>query len=313
MNIDNHRETTPDGHPIMEWRVEASAYRATPSLGARLMSWDLSVAGNTRSVVYWPQENVNWQKPGSIRGGNPILFPFCGRSFFNGEIGQWKTPEGEICPMKQHGYARDGVFETESCWDKGFQSRYVPDDAAKKAYPYKYEFRIKYQFEALGFQVDMLLTNHDERPIPWSAGHHFYFTLPWHAAASRGDYLVELDAKKAFYHQEDGALAPAERPVHHTPANEPALRDRIHCQLRRPEARLVTRNEEEAVRVRTGGEQLRTPSRWETFVTWIENDDAPYYCLEPWMGPPNSTEHQNGLHFVSPGETGEFSCRVDLS
>ncbi len=29
-------------------------------------------------------------------------------------------------------------------------------------------------------------------PIPWSAGHHFYFTLPWSEGARRGDYLKIL-------------------------------------------------------------------------------------------------------------------------
>ena len=47
-----------------------------------------------------------------------------------------------------------------------------------------------------------------------------------------------------------------------------------------------------------------------TLVTWTGSDDAPYYCVEPWMGPPNAPEHQRGLHLVPPGGTETFAVSV---
>ena len=39
---------------------------------------------------------------------------------------------------------------------------------------------------------------------------------------------------------------------------------------------------------------------------------APFYCVEPWMGPPNAPEHKVGLHYVAPGETQRFSVQVHV-
>ena len=57
-----------------------------------------------------------------------------------------------------------------------------------------------------------------------------------------------------------------------------------------------------------GTEKVPDPNA--TFVTWTLDDKAPFYCVEPWMGPPNAPEHKVGLHFVPPGETQKYSVSV---
>ena len=47
-----------------------------------------------------------------------------------------------------------------------------------------------------------------------------------------------------------------------------------------------------------------------TFVTWTFNDEAPYFCVEPWMGPPNAAETKVGLLSVAPGQTQKFYTEV---
>ena len=47
-------------------------------------------------------------------------------------------------------------------------------------------------------------------------------------------------------------------------------------------------------------------------VTWSESADAPYFCVEPWMGPPNAPEHKLGLHLVPPGETEIFAVSLTV-
>ena len=54
------------------------------------------------------------------------------------------------------------------------------------------------------------------------------------------------------------------------------------------------------------------PSPWTALVAWTENDSSPFYCVEPWMGPPNSHDHGKGLHWVDPGESDVFSVTVSL-
>ena len=73
------------------------------------MDWHLRLEdGSTRDIVYWP-ETHDLNKFGEIRGGNPILFPFCGRTYANGKIGFWEF-EGVRRPMPLHGFVREGTF-----------------------------------------------------------------------------------------------------------------------------------------------------------------------------------------------------------
>ena len=39
---------------------------------------------------------------------------------------------------------------------------------------------------------------------------------------------------------------------------------------------------------------------------------APYYCVEPWMSPPNSPENKTVRH-VPPGGRDEFTIEIELA
>ena len=56
----------------------------------------------------------------------------------------------------------------------------------------------------------------------------------------------------------------------------------------------------------------KTPAPHTTVVTWTFSETVPYYCVEPWMGPPNAPEHRVGLHHVAPGETQSFVVDVSV-
>src|SRR5690606_17400974 len=79
------------GKRVFRWERGASSFLAWPEGGARLMNWNVAYAdGSYRDVIHWPDQLETLDTIGKIRGGNPILFPFCGRSFDEGEIGFWK-------------------------------------------------------------------------------------------------------------------------------------------------------------------------------------------------------------------------------
>lgn len=300
-----------EGVTLRRWTVGPSTFLAMPETGARLLNWNITMADDTvRDVIYWPHEQADYSKPAGIRGGNPILFPFCARTFDGQEEGYWRDPvTKERRPMQRHGYARDGSFEVEKLDDTGFVALFEPSDACREAYPYEYEFRVRYRFSQLAFRVDLLLENKGNVPLPWSAGHHFYFQLPWHEGLSRKDYVLQLPAKKAFYHGGDGALHKAEASPK-TTFDDPAIIDRIHCKLTEATMRFGPAGGEENVGIRIGTDPV--PAPYTTVVTWTENEDSPFYCVEPWMGPPNSPAHRNGLHYVEPGKEGAFTVEVAL-
>ena len=296
------------GERILRWQSGASTYLAWPERGARLMNWNLSYADGTfRDIIHWPDLSSSDQVV-KARGGNPILFPFSARTFHEGQIHQWKAPDGKIRPMPMHGLARQGAFKLTHVDTTGFGARFLPSDSDREAYPFDYDFEVIYRFEEKEFSVELRLTNLDSQNIPWSAGHHFYFTLPWADNTSRRDYTVRVPAQKAARHAEDGSLEPVVRFNRSERASTKSLVNRIHYELSESRVDCVCGYDDSKLEIEIGTNSRPNPGY--AVVTWTESDDSPFYCIEPWMGPPNAPEHRIGLHEVPPGETGRFSVTV---
>lgn len=305
------REIDYLGKRIFRWERGVSSFLAWPEGGARLMNWHVAYAdGSFRDVIHWPSELATLENPGKIRGGNPILFPFCGRCFDEEEVGFWRAPDGERRPMPNHGFARNGRFEIRQLGKNGFSAQLLPTPDDRLAYPYHYEFTVSYRFEALALYVELSLKNLGTEPIPWSAGHHFYFALPSRPNSSRGDYRIFIPAKKAYRHAKNGELTPVRDFPQEDRFDSAGLCDRIHTDLKLNSVVFGPTDGEEQLELRVGSDS--PPAANTALVTWTEADDSPFYCVEPWMGPPNSPAHKRGLHFVQPGKNQSFLAEIHL-
>jgi len=298
------------GQTIRKWQVGSSTFLALPEKGARLMNWNITLGdGTVRDIIYWPEVSSldNFHK---IRGGNPILFPFCGRTYDRGELNFWKAEDAVRRPMPMHGFARQGAFRITRMDEGGFSAQLVPDDEAKAAYPYDYEFTVSYRFEPAGLYVELELMNRGSTAIPWSAGHHFYFTVPWNSGLTRRDYEFAVPATKTLRHNESGRLVDGPRLAPAEPLDNPALLDTIHTGLRGHAFSLTEKASGQRLQFNTGF--TNTTARDAAVVTWTQEAKSPFYCVEPWMGPPNSPENKAGLHLIGPGQTQKFLVEVTL-
>lgn len=295
---------------LHRWQYGSSTFIARPGLGARLMSWNFKTAkGDERPVIHWPQE-ADFNTFQQVRGGNPILFPFSGRSFYKGEKGVW-SDQGMVRSMPIHGFANNCSFDLLEVNDRGFTAELKVDEECLAIYPYDYSFRVRYIFNERSLQVFLTLENLDKQPILWSAGHHFYFSLPWKPATGREDYFFRIPAATCYSHAVDGSLAPVGQFRTEDSFGNPENNDRIFTGLKDGHASVNLANSEERLVVcilkNTG-----TASPENAFVIWSEFAESPFYCVEPWMGPPNSVEHGKGLHKVMPGESACFAVEVSI-
>ncbi len=291
------------------YRIEvgASTYLVA-SKGFRLLNWFLTLAdGSTRDVVYMP-DNADLASAdfAVLRGGMPILFPFAGVSFADGKRDFWKTPDGRVLPMKKHGYAIDGDFEIFEMSDTSLKAVYKPSAAARAAYPFNYEFSATFRFAELSFNCELMLVNNSGGPLPWGAGLHPYFQLPWHAGASRKDYRLMCEAKKVLHIKDDGSFEPAD--AAQNCFADADVCNRIHTKLKSNVVKFGSKNGEEDVSIKFGLDEK--PELGATIVSWSESEDAPYYCVEPWMNPPNCASKP--IHFVDAGKSGSFVVEFSL-
>ena len=76
------------GAKLYKFTRGPSTFIANIENGARLMNWAVSFAdGAVRDVIYWPENGPvgGGEDFGEVRGGIPVLFPFAGASFADGE------------------------------------------------------------------------------------------------------------------------------------------------------------------------------------------------------------------------------------
>ena len=158
--------------------------------------------------------------------------------------------------------------------------------------------------------MELQLTNRGKVPLPWSGGHHFYFTLPWSTGRARGDYLLETSATKYQRRDDKGALIDGPRVNARESFAQNNLVDLIHTGLKRDVFAVTETPTGNRLLFRSGISQGSAKDL--AVVTWTPDDQAPFYCIEPWMGPPNAAETKVGLHFVAPGQMQKFNVEIRL-
>jgi galactose mutarotase-like enzyme len=213
--------------------------------------------------------------------------------------------------MPMHGFARQGDFKVSRLNARGFAAQLVPGAEALASYPFDYEFTVTYRFEPLGLSCEFSLTNLGREPLPWCAGHHFYFTLPWSEGATRKDYRIRIPAAKRLKQDATGGLISGPQLQTEESIANPALIDTFHTAFHSNDVVFGEKDRAGDVTVLLGTEKVPPPDA--TMVTWTSAEDSPFYCVEPWMGPANAPEHKAGLRHVRPGETQKFIVSVSVT
>ena len=298
------------GHEIRRWDVGPSTFLASPETGALLMNWHLNMSdGSVRDVIHWP-ESLDENGLRGVHGGIPILFPFAGKCFQNGESDKWNPSAESTVKMPMHGFAKDADFAVRSIDHAGFEAELIQTEQEKESYPFDYTLIVIFHFLELSLQISLILENEGRRPIPWSAGLHPYFQIPWRKDLSLSDHSLLIPAKNAYQYQNNGNLlkkAPAKEFSYRLDA--PDLINSIFNQVTEPSTEISLVNGEERIRISevggaTNGSRL-------SFVTWTK-PDAPYYCVEPWMSPPNSPGNKT-VRMVAPAARDEFTIEIELA
>jgi galactose mutarotase-like enzyme len=298
-----------NAHPqqdILTLSRGASTLRFAPWAGGRLLSWSI----DGQPVIVWP-ENADWSQPARVRGGNPLLFPFLGRHRVDGQIGRWRDAQGVVRDLPMHGFARDLPFETQTDDDgHGLRMTLVDSDATRAGYPFAFRFEAIYRLaDAHTLDVTLSATNTGADPLPWYAGHHFYFALPH---TQRAQTTLELPPTQRRYQQADGSISTPERGEATYRLDDASIVDRFHVLTPTPPAspiRFITPGLGRRVTI-----DLNRPGSlpWYAVTTWTETDASDFYCIEPWLGLPDAIHNGLGLRWLAPGQTETATLRIGV-
>lgn len=285
------------------WKLQSGSSSAliAPQYGALLLTWEV----DGQPIIYWPQD-ADWLRVAHARGGNPILFPFVARHMVDGVIGKWQDASGVVRDLPMHGFARDMAFEVvEDGDDKALRMRITHTPATLAMFPFEFSFEVVYRITKNALEVSLETTNTGPTPLPYYAGHHFYFNVPHE---ERRDWSLSLPCERWGWQNPDGSVrfAPATKTDY--TVDDVTLIDRFNLDFTSDHINLEHTPDNRRIRVElTSGEAL-TP--WYEVTTWTQDATADFFCIEPWLGLPNAIHHQHGLRMLVSGMTETAVCRL---
>ena len=294
---------------ILEIADGASLLRIAPQAGGRLLSWHI----DGQQVIHWP-DVADWSQPAKIRGGNPLLFPFLGRHRVDGQIGRWRDAEGTVRDLPMHGFARDlpftaSVEPASATHSTTVRMTLADSDATRAGYPFGFRFEAAYRLaDDHTLDVELTTVNTGDTPLPYYAGHHFYFSLPH---TQRSETVLELPHTRRCYQQPDGSISAPEPGEPSYTLDETRILDRFHCLDGLPQrpVRLVAPGLNRTITI-----DLQRPGSvpWYAVTTWTEAAESDFYCIEPWLGLPDAIHNGQGLRWLEPGQTETAALRITV-
>jgi galactose mutarotase-like enzyme len=272
-----------------------------PVVGGRLMRWSI----DGRPVLHWPKA-ADWSRAGSIRGGNPLLFPFIARTFLDGKIGCWRGPDGQVRPAPMHGLVRAARFEVEAGAADRIRLRIASDATMAEAFPFPFVFTVEYVLEDGALSVAFTAENTGSESMPWSVGNHFYFDVP---ADERGAWRLECPCRRFARQDKDGKVVPAAPPAAEDTLADPALVDLFHVGPAREGVVLRHHRDGRAVHFDLPADTVGHDA-WYAVTTWTETANSDFYCVEPWSALPDAVHNGQGLRWLKPGTRETLRLRL---
>lgn len=272
--------------------------------GARVLKWER----NGRAIIPWP-DNADWNRYRKIRGGDPVLFPFVARHYVDGKNEFWRDASGTVRPMPQHGFALEAKFTViEDGNDHALRMRLTDSAETRAIYPFSFQFDVVVSLlSGSRLEVRFETTNTGTNPLPYYAGHHFYFAIPH---GERADWNLNVPSVDWGKRGDNGAVVHEKATSDTFPLSDPAAIDRFQIQPKTSRITLSNAVTQKQLTFELAHEGINP---WYVVTTWSETPESDFYCIEPWLGIANAIHHGEGLRWVQPGQIDTAACTIDGS
>jgi galactose mutarotase-like enzyme len=243
-----------------------------------------------------------------VRGGDLVLFPFMARTYANGRIGSWIDASGVQRPAPMHGFAKDSPFRVVDTSADSATLRLDANETTTACYPFAFRLEVTYRIQPDSLLTSFRVTNRGDQPMPWSAGHHYYFHIP---AAERSSWELALPCEKwGRQNFADGSISFDAASYERASLSDLSWIDRFHAT---PDLPRVVLSNATAGKTISFENPSNRPADWPCLTTWTEKPDSDFFCVEPWSAFPNAIHNGLGLRTLAPGETDEISCRIRIN
>lgn len=241
-----------------------------------------SIYSKTNEIEYlWNGDPAFWPRHA------PVLFPIVG-----GLIDDTFIYKSESYHLEKHGFARDSDFEVESSTATSATFLLKSCEETLKSYPFAFELRLKYALNGNKVSLEYHVSNPAQSPMFFSIGSHPAFKVPLTEGGYEDHSLVFSEVENADSWGVSGNYLT-------TPAkyldNQKKL-DLKH-ELFYNDAVIFKDLKSTAISVVNNKNQHGLTYTFEGFPymgIWAAKD-APFVCIEPWCGIPDSIDHDQNL------------------
>ena len=239
-----------------------------------------------------PSTLVDQSKP--VRGGNPILFPICGRLvdnqyFLNGENGY---------SMGIHGFARDLAWTVTNVTIGDGDSASIflellDNENTYLQYPFRFKYTIEYRLTGTTLTVQAAIVNRGQQPMPVCAGYHPYFYIEdlnsvrmgIPSSTIHGPAKGSIAANLLFYEQDEINI--------------------IYQNLQ-------SNSFEIADSARKMNMTVHFDEIYKYLVVWSLKGKN-FICVEPWMAAQNALNTLKDVVYIGPGEELSSGIRFEVN
>ena len=234
--------------------------------------------------IIWEANPKFWKRH------SPVLFPNVGKNYKNQVLINGKKYE-----TSQHGFARDSIFKCINQCENSVKYMITASNETKKVYPFEFELIVGYELKEKEIIVTWQVNNKDSQPI--------YFTIGAHPAYrfkdgdKKEDYILMFNKKDSleymFLDPEYGTAIDSKKYQLSLDNGKYQLNEKIF----ENDALILDGGQVEEVWLcyKDGTKRAGMKcSGFPNFGIWSVKD-APFVCLEPWMGRCDNTGFEDEL------------------
>lgn len=209
----------------------------------------------------------------------PFLFPV---------IGTCKDKkvniDGVIYDMPKHGLIRDQEYTVLSHSDNSIQLMTEYDECTLKNYPFRYRIIVSYELlDKLTTSVKVI--NLGNKNMPFNFGGHPAFMCPIYQKESFDDYKIVFEKPESFISPKVESNATLNFNVCAMKVNDLEVL-KLDKSLFDIDTIIITNVQSKYVKlVNKNNKGIKfTFDDFNTLSIWTPKNDAPFICLEPWIG-----------------------------
>lgn len=225
---------------------------------------------------------VIWQGDPRFWGRHaPVLFPNVGKHYGN----HYRIGDKEYA-SKQHGFARDTDF---TCIDSTLDSvthQIRSTEETKEVYPFDFVLRIRHILKGRTLTVSWKVANNSDTDMYFAIGGHPAFRVPVLPDTRRSDYRLTFDGQESLTYllldPESGTAKAEEKATLKLENGTCQIEDHMFDHDALVFDNQITRA---GIQLPDGTPYLELRCvGFPNFGIWSASQDAPFVCLEPWMG-----------------------------